>query len=115
MHRAEESAWEGLDIFAEVAVAVAPQVGELQPFCAFTVTVGDTYLPAFFRDGIVYIQAPLRHVVEAIGAALSGRLSHLEVRVSAPGCPPLPLDCDGRPLHGAAVAFSDVVRGSQQQ
>lgn len=111
MHRSEESAWSGFDILAEVEVAVAPQTGELRPVCPFGVTVGDTYLPAFFRDGILYVQAPLRHVVEAVGEALSRRVCHLEVGISRPGCPTLPLDSDGRPLHGTSVAFEDLVRG----
>lgn len=115
MHSPEEPTRESLDIFAEITVAPTAQTGELRSIRAFTVTIGDTYLPAFFRDGILYVQAPLRHVVEAIGEALSGRIRHLEVRISRPGSAAFPLDCDGRPVHGSPVAFEDLVRGGQER
>jgi hypothetical protein len=76
-----------------------------------TVTVGNTHLPAFVSDGLIYIQAPLRLVFEALGESLPEFVSNLEIRISDSRGRPLPFDCDGNTVYRPGLAFTSMVLG----
>src|ERR1700741_2899770 len=78
------------------------------------VTVGNTDLPAFVSDGVLYIQAPLPHVFKAFAEDLSDFVRDMEIRVSSKGGAPFSLDCDGRPVYRAPVVKSSMVRSRRE-
>lgn len=80
------------------------------PDCTFTVVVGNTDLPSFISNGILYVQAPLPLIFEAFAEDLPAFVSDMEVRVSTKGGPAFSLDRDGRPIPSATVAEQGVVR-----
>jgi len=82
---------------------------------ALTVAIGNTDLPAFVSDGVLYIQAPLPHVFEAFAESVSDFVGDLEIRVSDQRGRALSLDRDGRPVSSATMAKSRVVRGRRQR
>jgi hypothetical protein len=79
---------------------------------SFTVTIGNVDLPAFVSDGKLYIQAPLPLVFQAFAEDIRAFLRDMEIRVSDARGAPFPLDRNGRPVPGARVAKSRVVRRS---
>lgn len=99
-------------VHASIAAANAEAFRSDRPRCPWTVTIGNTDLPAFVSDGKLYIQAPLSHVFEAFAEDVSAFIRDMEVRVSNAGGGTLSLDSDGRPVYGAAMAQSSVVPGS---
>jgi hypothetical protein len=75
----------------------------------FTVTLGDTDLPAFLSDGVLCIQAPLRLLFEAFAEDFSAFLRDLEIRISDSRGTPFSLDCHGRPVSLPGLAEPRVV------
>jgi hypothetical protein len=83
--------------------------------CAWTVTIGNVDLPAFISDGKLYVQTPLVDIFKAFAEDFSEFYGDLEVRVSNARGRTLSLDGDGRPVYGARLAESSVVRGGAEQ
>ena len=81
----------------------------------YTVTIGNTDLPAIISDGKLYVQAPLGLVFEAFAEDFSAFVRDMEIRVSTPWGAPLSLDSDGRPVSRPRVAKSRVVRRGGQR
>jgi hypothetical protein len=77
---------------------------------ALVVSIGDVDLPSFVSDGRLYIQAPLPLVFKAFAEDISDFISDMEIRVSDARGRTLSLDRYGRPVSGAGVAQSRVVR-----
>lgn len=111
----EMASWSSLHVLAEVSLASAKDAGQMRQVCNLQVTLCDVDLPAFFSDQKLYIQAPLRHVLEACYKAISESFSNLEVGVSAAGGRPFPLDGDGRPIYGSRLVIESLVRNSREQ
>jgi hypothetical protein len=90
--------------------AHAPTIRADREAGSLTITIGNTDLPAFVSDGVLYVQAPLPHLFKAFAEDLSDFVRDLEIRVSTAGGATLSLDRAGRPIPGAGVAQSRVVR-----
>jgi hypothetical protein len=82
---------------------------------AFTVTIRDVDLPAFFSDGTIYIQAPLALVCDAFDADIPAIKRDLETGVSkARGTPLPPVDLRN-PVPGTPLGGQSVVRDSGER
>lgn len=102
-------------LLATLAKPSAEIAQPVRPHCNWYVVIGDAYLPAFFSDGCVYVQAPLPQLVEAITRGISNLLGNLEIGISKAGCATLPLDRFGRPVLGAWLAEPVVVSDGGEQ
>jgi hypothetical protein len=102
-------------VLATVEVAPSENVESMRQKCNLEVHLGNAYLPAFLSDGILYVQAPLGHVVQAVAKEVSVRLWHLEVRATNEGSATFSLDSDGRPIPSSWVGGADVVRDGEQR
>lgn len=98
---------------AEIAHATTPNLGTVRQVLHIEVVIRDAHLPAFFSDGILYVQAPLGHVLEAVTAGFSPRLGDMEIRITTPWGWTLSLDSDGRAVHSSAMAQQSVVRDGE--
>lgn len=98
-----------------VTVADAQANRANRPRRPFTISIGDIDLPAYVSGGVVYIQAPLPHILKAVGAHVSDILSGVEARVSVARSGALPSAGDGGPVHRPRVAKPRVVPDSRQQ
>lgn len=103
----------GRKVLAKIKASNAEALRSDRSRCPWTVTIGNVDLPAFISDGKLYIQAPLPQVFEALAENISDFICDMEVRVSSAGGTTLSLDSDGRPLSGAAMAESSLVRDSE--
>jgi hypothetical protein len=99
----------GRFVLSKVTSAYAATLRDGEQDSTWTVTIGNTDLPAFISDGILYVQAPLPHIFQAFAEDLSDFLSDLEVRVSRAGGSTFSLDSDGRPIPGSTMAQPRVV------
>lgn len=106
--------WGGEVVHQTFAEPNAPTLRQDRSTGAITVTIGNVDLPAFVSNGQLYVQAPLPHLFEAFAESLSEFVSDMEVRVSIAGGTTLSLDRDGRPVSGARVAKSRMVRGRRK-
>lgn len=93
----------------------APVLRHVEPGGLIEVVIGDTHLPAFVSDGILYVQAPLPHIFKAFAEDLSYELRSMETRISREGGSALSLDGDGRPVHSKGMAFEGLVPDSWEQ
>jgi hypothetical protein len=75
----------------------------------FTVTIGDTDLPAFLSNGVLYLQAPLGLFFEAFAEDLPAFLRDMEIRISDSRGRPFSLNSDGRPVSREGLAEPRVV------
>lgn len=99
-------------ILAQIKESDAEKIRSDRPRCPWTITIGNTDLPAFISDGKLYVQAPLPRVFEAFAEDLSAFIGDLEIRVSRAGCTAFSLDSDGRPVYGSCLAEQSLVRDS---
>ncbi len=110
MFETQHDTWDGQTIHATVQIADAQDIRDNRQDCHLTVTVGNTDLPAFLSNGVLYVQAPLGLFFEAFAENVSDFIRDMEIRVSDSRGRALPLDGNGRPLHRKRVANSGVVR-----
>lgn len=115
MYETHHDTWDGDAIYATVSVADAADIRDNRQDCPLSVTIGNTHLPAFLSNGVLYIQAPLGLFFEAFAENVSDFIRDMEIRVSDSRGRALPLDGDGRPLHRKRVAKSGVVRSGGQR
>lgn len=104
MHTPEKETRIGDDVLQAIALAVAEAMRDDSESQAFIFSLCDVDLPAFVRDGTLYVQAPLPLIFDAFAAYVSDGLSHLEARISEARRSALALDSDGRAIHRAPVA-----------
>ena len=76
---------------------------------SFTVTIGDTDLPAFLSNGVLCIQAPVGLFFEAFAEDLPAFLRDMEVRISDSRGTSFSLNSDGRPVSLKGLAEPRVV------
>lgn len=95
------------------SVANAENVRYPRPHCAYVVSIGNTDLPAFISDGILYVAAPLPLVFEAFAESFPEFVSDLEIGVSAEGGSTFSLDRDGRPVPSPQLALESLVSDSE--
>lgn len=110
MYETHHDTWEGDAVHTTQQITDAQALREDFEGAAFTITVGNTDLPAFVSDGKLYVQAPLPLVFKAFAENLSDFISDMEIRVSDARGRPLSLDRNGRPIYRAPMAESSVVR-----
>lgn len=110
----ETETWAGDIVHTSESESHASNVRQGGPRANLKVTIGNVDLPAFISNGQLYVQAPLPHVFEAFAEDLSAFLRDMEVRVSVEGGAPLPLDGDGRPVHGTTMAKPRMVRSGRK-
>jgi len=103
MHTPEKETRVGDDVLEAIALAVAEAMRDGAESEAFIFSLCDVDLPAFVRNGTLYVQAPLPLVFDAFAAYVSDGLSHLEARISEARSAALALDSDGRAVHRAPV------------
>lgn len=70
----------------------------------FTVTIGNTDLPAILSHGVLCVQAPLGLIFEAFAEDLPAWLRDMEVRISDSWGTAFSLNPDGRPVSLAGLA-----------
>jgi hypothetical protein len=99
----------GDDVYVTEQVADAQTLREDRRGGSFTVTLGDTNLPAFLSNGVLYIQAPLGHIFQAFAEVLPAFLRDMEVRISDQRGTPFSLNSDGRPVSLQGLAEPRVV------
>jgi hypothetical protein len=82
---------------------------------SFTVTLGDTHIPAFLSNGVLYLQAPLGLFFEAFAEDLPAFLRDMEIRISDSRGTPFSLNSDGRPVSLAGLAEPSVVSNRRRR
>jgi hypothetical protein len=110
VYETHHDSWDDNVIHATVQVADASNIRDNRQDCALSVTIGNTNLPAFLSNGVLYVQAPLGLFFEAFAENVSDFVRDMEIRVSDSRGRALPLDGNGRPVHRKRVAKSGVVR-----
>ena len=103
MHNPEKETRNGDDVLEALALAVAQAMRDGSEAETLVFTLCDVDLPAFVRNGTIYLQAPLPLVFDAFAAYISDGLSHLEARISEARRAALALDSDGRAVPSAPV------------
>lgn len=106
--------WNSPRILFQVAHTPATHIGGVRSNPNFSIIVRDTHLPCYISEGELYVQAPFRHVVEAIVEAISESFRNLEVGVSIANSAPLSLDRVWGPVSEPRMAEPDVVRSGEQ-
>ena len=76
----------------------------------YIVTIGHVDLPAYVSNGVLYVQAPLAYIFEALGEDISEFISDMEVRVSKARRSALSYDRPGRAIYRSRVVGAGVVR-----
>jgi hypothetical protein len=104
VHTSETETWFSEDVLKAFALAVTEAMRDGAEGDAFIFTLCDVDLPAFVRNGTLYIQAPLPLVFDAFAAYISDGLSNLEARISEARSAALAPNRNGRTVHGAPVA-----------
>lgn len=110
MYETHHDTWDDHAIHATVQVADAQDIRDNRQDCPLKVTIGNTDLPAFLSNGVLYVQAPLGLFFEAFAEDISAFVRDLEIRVSDKRGTALPLDGDGGSVSRKTLAKSRVVR-----
>lgn len=110
MQYEHDDAGEGVIVHTPIPQSDAEAFRKNQPGGSFTVTIGNTDLPAHLSYGVLYIQAPLGLIFEAFAEDLPAWLRDMEVRISDSRGAPFSLNPDGRPVSLAGLAEPRVVR-----
>lgn len=110
MPQEDHYTWQGDIVHESESESHAPTLRSGGPSTPWQVTIGNVDLPAFFSNGLCYIQAPLPLVFEALAEDLPAFIRDMEIRVSNERGGTFSLDGNGRAVSGSWVAKPRVVR-----
>ena len=101
---------EGVVVHSPITESDVEAFRKNRPGGSFTVTIGNTDIPAFVSNGVLYLQAPLGLFFEAFAEDLPAFLRDMEIRISDARGATFSLDCHGAPVSLAGLAEPRVVR-----
>lgn len=100
----------GDEVFTTVQKSDVEAFRPGRPGGSFTVTIGNTDIPAYVSNGVLYLQAPLGLFFEAFAENLSDFLRDMEIRISDSRGTAFSLDSHGHPVSLAGLAEPRMVR-----
>jgi hypothetical protein len=115
MHTTDEQSWDRDDLYEAIASEIDAAYIKAGPRGALTVTVRNFDVPACVSNGILYIQIPFLHLLEAVAASIPASLCNMETGISAEGGTALSLDRIGTPLPESELVVESVVRDGKQR
>lgn len=109
MQYEHDDAGDGVIVHTPISESDAETLRKDRSGGAFTVSIGDTDIPAFVSSGKLYLQAPLGLFFEAFAENLPEFIRDMEVRISDSRGSPFSLDSNGRPVSLAGLAIPSLV------
>lgn len=115
MFEVHHESGDGYEFHSTVQIENAEALREDRRGGSFTVTIGNTDIPAFVSNGVLYLQAPLGLFFEAFAEDLPAFLHDMEVRISDSRGTAFSLNCHGAPVSLAGLAEPRVVSNRRRR